>query len=125
MCSRQAEVGAGRKKKADRRLIESGLLHDAQKVVPPVLRHIYAKNMPVLEASRSWGRAEKKADRRLIESGLLHDAQKVVLVDLAVAVPVRLVNHLLQLLISEILSQLLGNTLATQDKIGLKTLKRN
>merc|ERR1719473_1347271 len=42
---------------------------------------------------------------------LLHDAQELLLVDLAVAVAVGLVDHLLQLLVRHPLAELLGDAL--------------
>jgi len=47
----------------------------------------------------------------LVEGGLLHDSEELVLVDLSVAVPVGLIDHLLELLVGHVLSELLGNTL--------------
>ena len=41
-----------------------------------------------------------------VETRFLHDAQEVILVDLAVAAPVRLLDHLLQLLVRQALAQL-------------------
>mmetsp|Transcript_98653 Transcript_98653/g.255041 ORF Transcript_98653/g.255041 Transcript_98653/m.255041 type:complete len:247 (+) Transcript_98653:90-830(+) len=45
------------------------------------------------------------------EVGLLHDAKELLLVDLPITIPVCLVNHLLQLLISHAFAKLLGNAL--------------
>ena len=42
---------------------------------------------------------------------LLHDAVELVRVDLAIAVTVGLVDHVLQLLLGHVLAQLLGDTL--------------
>jgi len=47
----------------------------------------------------------------LIQRRLFHDPQELLLVNLAVAVAVRLVNHLLQLLVGHVLAQLLGHPL--------------
>merc|ERR1712227_1144703 len=47
----------------------------------------------------------------LREATALHDAEELLLVDLAIAVTVGLVNHLLQLLIGHVLTELLGHTL--------------
>merc|ERR1711874_607080 len=47
----------------------------------------------------------------LRESTTLHDAEEFVLVDLAIAIAVGLVDHLLELLVGHVLTELLGNTL--------------
>lgn len=47
----------------------------------------------------------------LEETGLLHDPEELLLADLAVPVPVCLINHLLNLLVCEVLAQLFGHTL--------------
>ena len=47
----------------------------------------------------------------LVERGLLHDAQELVRVDLPVAIAVRLVDHLLQLLIRHVLAKFLRDAL--------------
>merc|ERR1712006_36344 len=41
----------------------------------------------------------------------LHDAEELLLVDLAIAITVGLVNHLLELLVGHVLTELLGHTL--------------
>merc|ERR1711920_604914 len=50
------------------------------------------------------------------EVGLLHDAQELLLVHLAVAVAVGLVDHLPELLVRHALSQLLGHTLQVLER---------
>merc|ERR1719440_477608 len=52
----------------------------------------------------------------LIQGGLLHDTQKLLLVDLAVAVAVGLIDHLLQLLVGHILAELLGDALEVLER---------
>mmetsp|Transcript_32998 Transcript_32998/g.109007 ORF Transcript_32998/g.109007 Transcript_32998/m.109007 type:complete len:213 (+) Transcript_32998:265-903(+) len=51
-----------------------------------------------------------------VEGCLLHDPQELLLVDLAVAVPVRLVDHLLQLLVRHVLAELLGHPLEVRER---------
>ena len=45
----------------------------------------------------------------LVQAGLLHDAEELLLADLAVAVAVGLVDHLLELLVGHVLAELLGD----------------
>ncbi|CAH0371854.1 unnamed protein product, partial [Pelagomonas calceolata] len=45
-----------------------------------------------------------------------HDAQKLVLVDFAVAVPIRLVDHLLELLVRHVLAELLRDALQVPER---------
>ena len=47
-----------------------------------------------------------------VQRGLLHDAQELILIDLTVAVAVRLVDHLLQLLVRHVLAKLAGRVRA-------------
>merc|ERR1711971_1521597 len=48
---------------------------------------------------------------RLWESAALHDAEELLLVDLAIAIAVSLIDHLLELLIGHVLAKLLSNAL--------------
>ena len=52
-----------------------------------------------------------KCNVSLVEGGLLHDSEEFVLVDLSVAVPVGLVDHLLELLVGHVFPELLGDAL--------------
>merc|ERR1711970_1241135 len=49
--------------------------------------------------------------RHLRESTALHDAEELVLVDLAIAIAISLVNHLLELLVGHVLAELLSDAL--------------
>jgi len=42
------------------------------------------------------------------QAGLFHDAEELLFADLAVPIPVCLINHLLNLLVCQVLTQLLG-----------------
>merc|ERR1719453_250028 len=50
------------------------------------------------------------------EVGLLHNAEELLLVDLTVAITVSLIDHLLKLLISHPLAELLGHTLQVLER---------
>jgi len=48
---------------------------------------------------------------RLVQTRLLHDPQKFSFVDLSIAISIRLVDHLLQLFVGQVLPQLFGDAL--------------
>merc|ERR1719337_261328 len=60
------------------------------------------------------------------EIGLLHDAEELLLIDLAIAIAISFVDHLLKLLISHSLSELLGHALQVleRDLAGLIVIKQ-
>jgi hypothetical protein len=68
-----------------------------------------AKVKAQVKARESVCEGRKRKLRILAQICLLHYAEKFVLVNLAVAVSVRLINHLLQLVVCQILAELLGN----------------
>merc|ERR1719171_1379200 len=67
-------------------------------------------NRPGRSGRASAARGPETAPRSE-EVGLLHDAQELLLVDLAVAVAIRLVDHLLELLVRHSLAELLRDPL--------------
>merc|ERR1739845_4858 len=73
----------------------------------------------------SFGANATLVRRSSEEVCLLHDPQEFLLVDLAVAIPVCLVDHLLQLLISHPLAELLGDALEVPegDLLGIVVIK--
>ena len=46
----------------------------------------------------------------LVQTGLLHDADEFLFADFTIAIAVGFINHLLQLLVCHVLTQLLSNT---------------
>ena len=67
-----------------------------------------------------------QATNCLVQRRLLHDAQELLLVDLAVAVTVSLLDHLRQLLVRHVLAQLLRHALqvAERDLAGLVVVEQ-
>merc|ERR1711959_105967 len=57
-----------------------------------------------------------QAKHRSWESTALHDAEELFLVDLAIAIAIGLINHLLELLIGHVLSKLLGDALQVLER---------
>ena len=53
---------------------------------------------------------------RLVQARLLHDSQELLLVDLAIAIAVGLVDHLLELLVRHVLAELLGDALEVLER---------
>mmetsp|Transcript_997 Transcript_997/g.4050 ORF Transcript_997/g.4050 Transcript_997/m.4050 type:complete len:217 (+) Transcript_997:70-720(+) len=79
-------------------------------------RHFGASSMPrcsgYYRCLCSVGLRHARAERGDLEEGsLLHDAEEFLLVDLAVAVAVSLVDHLLKLLVGHVLAELLRHAL--------------
>lgn len=52
----------------------------------------------------------------LVQTGLLHDADEFLFADFTIAIAVSFINHLLQLLICHVLTQLLSNTLEVPER---------
>ena len=52
----------------------------------------------------------------LVQTGLLHDADEFFLADFAITITVGFINHLLQLLIRHVLTQLLSDTLEVPER---------
>ena len=59
----------------------------------------------------------------LVQTGLLHDADEFLLADFTITITVGFINHLLQLLVCHVLTQLLSNTLEVSER-DLASLKR-
>jgi len=57
------------------------------------------------------------------KTGLLQDADEFFLADFAITITVGFINHLLQLLVCHVLTQLLSNTLEVSER-DLASLKR-
>ena len=62
----------------------------------------------------------------LVQTGLLHDADEFLLADFTITITVGFINHLLQLFICHVLTQLLSNTLEVpeRDLSGLIVVKQ-
>ena len=62
----------------------------------------------------------------LVQTGLLHDADEFLFADFTIAIAVGFINHLLQLFICHVLTQLLSNTLEVpeRDLSGLIVVKQ-
>merc|ERR1719387_3219149 len=85
---------------------------------------------PIKLLELEWTHLHRKRSQDHVPSekvGLLHDAQKLLLIDLAIAIAVCLIDHLLELLVCHSLAEFLRNSLQIleRDLPGLVVIVRD